>query len=403
MTFNLKSVGVVLSAVLTLAAANASSRDVDDPNQVQKIASSKVRALMALHRIPGMAVGVIAKGKSMVFNYGLAVVQIKQPVTNDTLFEIGSVSKTFTATLVAQAQVNGVLSLSDTVGQHLPLLQGSPFGKLSLLSLGTHTPGGLPLQVPEQVRNMDELMWYLKGWQPTAAAGSIRSYGNLGIGILGLIVAKTAGQDFSELIQQQLLAPLEMKHSFIHVPAALLPNYAMGQTRAGAPIRMASGVLASEAYGMRTTAGDLLRFVQANMGLLPLEDKLQRAINATHTGYYQVAGKLADTVSDNASVKANPMTQDLIWEQYDYPVTLEALLHGNSAEMIFEAVPVTQITLPQQTQRDVWINKTGSTNGFAAYVAFIPSKRMGIVILTNKNFPIGDRVRLAYEILTALQ
>jgi beta-lactamase class C len=50
----------------------------------------------------------------------------------------------------------------------------------------------------------------------------------------------------------------------------------------------------------------------------------------------------------------------------------------------------------------VLINKTGSTNGFAAYVAFVPARRLGIVLLTNKNFPIAARVRAAFEILTQL-
>jgi beta-lactamase class C len=78
------------------------------------------------------------------------------------------------------------------------------------------------------------------------------------------------------------------------------------------------------------------------------------------------------------------------------------LLDGNAPEIIFNATPVTQLKPPGQPHDDVWINKTGSTNGFGAYVAFVPEKRLGIVILANKNYPIADRVTAAYQILRSL-
>ena len=70
--------------------------------------------------------------------------------------------------------------------------------------------------------------------------------------------------------------------------------------------------------------------------------------------------------------------------------------------MIYNAMPVTKINPPEERHEDVLINKTGTTNGFGAYVAFVPGKRLGIVILANKNYPIDDRVTAAFQILTAL-
>jgi beta-lactamase class C len=165
-----------------------------------------------------------------------------------------------------------------------------------------------------------------------------------------------------------------------------MADYAQGYTREGTPVRMSTGVLSFEAYGIKSTAADMIRFVEANMNLVQLDAKLQGAITDTHTGYFT----------------AGVMTQDLIWEQYPYPVALKTLLEGNSPAMIFNATPVTEIRPPEMPQENVWINKTGSTNGFGAYVAFVPGKRLGVVILANRNFPIEERVTIAYGLLTLL-
>jgi len=321
-----------------------------------------------------------------VFNYGVASTETKKPVTQGTLFEIGSISKTFTATLATYAQISGDLSLSDKTSKYLLSLRDSKFGDVSLLNLGTHTPGGLPLQVPDNVHNNDELLQYFKEWVPHYAPGTYRTYGNPGIGALGLITAKSMGQDFTTLMEQRVLSPLGMGNSFINIPKVRMVDYAQGYTKEGTPIRMATGVLSPETYGIRSTAADMARFMEANMKLIPMSEKLQRAITNTHTGYFQ----------------AGVMTQDLIWEQFPYPVELKTLLEGNSPEMLFSPTPVTEITPPQRPREDVWINKTGSTNGFGAYVAFVPEKQMGIVILANKNYPIDERVTAAYRILTSV-
>jgi beta-lactamase class C len=131
----------------------------------------------------------------------------------------------------------------------------------------------------------------------------------------------------------------------------------------------------------------MVRFVEANIGTLDIDQTLQNAITNTHTGYYRVG----------------PMTQDLVWEQYRYPVALKDLLEGNSAKVSGEANPATEIDPPSQPQDDVLIDKTGSTNGFAAYVAFVPQERIGIVLLANKNYPADARVTAAYQILTWLK
>jgi beta-lactamase class C len=375
-----------LFAVCVIAAISYAADDTLALDKIQSSVNTAIRPVIAKYNIPGMAVGITVAGRPYVYSYGVASTETRQPVTRDTLFEIGSITKTFTATLASYAQVCGYLSLSDKTSKYLPFLQDSKFGEVSLLNLGTHTPGGLPLQVPDKIANDDQLLQYFKDWQPTYEPGTYRTYSNPGIGTLGLITAKSMGEDFVGLMEHRLFPALGMNSSYINIPKAKMADYAQGYTKEDTPIRMTTGVLSSETYGIRTTAADLIRFVEANMNGIELDEKLQHAITATHTGYF----------------KAGPMTQDLIWEQYPYPVALKMLLDGNSPEIIFNATPVAELKPPEKPRDDVWINKTGSTNGFGAYVAFVPEKRLGIVILANKSYPIADRVTAAYQILTSL-
>jgi beta-lactamase class C len=377
----------VATAALAVCATITTGHAAETEREsIKKTVDAVIVPLMRREGIHGMAIGVIAQGKPLVFNYGTASEKTGQPVTDRTLFELGSVSKTLTATLTAYADVTGKLSLADPTGKYLPALRGTPFGGVELVNLGTHTPGGVPLQVPDEIKSDKDLTAYLRAWRPACEPGTCRTYSNLGVGVLGEITAKSMGGDFVSLMQQRLLPELGMSSTYIDVPGARMADYAQGYTKQGAPIRMSAGMLSAPTYGVKSTAADMLRFMQANMNLVALEDKLQRAVTQTHTGYFQ----------------AGPMTQDLVWEQYPYPVTLDALLQGNSAAVILHPTPVSRLTPAQAPRQDVWINKTGSTNGFGAYVAFVPLQQTGIVILANKNFPIDERVRAAHRILVAL-
>lgn len=353
---------------------------------IRHAVDESITPLMAKNGIPGMAVAVTLAGKSYVFTYGIASKQTGKPVTRDTLFEIGSVSKTFTATLASWAQARGYLLLSDPVEKYVPSLQGSEFGRVRLVDLGTHTPGGLPLQFPGDVKTDQQMLAYFRSWHATYAPGTYRTYANPGIGMLGFVTAKSAHRDFATLMERELFPALGLRNTYINVPPNRMPDYAQGYSEENAPARMKPGVLWQEAYGVRTTASDLSRFLEANMSEIALDAKLQGAIAQTHTGYFT----------------AGPLTQDLIWEQYAYPVTLRTLLDGNSPAMLLKPVPAKAIEPAEAPVTGAWLNKTGSTRGFSAYVAFVPAKRAGIVILANKSYPIADRVTTAYAILTKL-
>jgi beta-lactamase class C len=357
-----------------------------DDARLKAITDAAIKPVMEKNGIPGLAVGISVDGENHVFTYGVMSKSTGQPVTPQTLFELGSISKTFTVTLSTYAETQGKLSLSGKVEDYLPSMKGKPFGDVTLMHLGTHTAGGFPLQVPDNVKTEPQLLAYLKAWKPAYKAGTHRTYANPSIGMLGYVTAKAMGQSYDSAMQDVLFPALGLKSTFTVVPKAKMADYAQGYKRTGEPARMTPAILSSEAYGVRSTATDMIRFVNANMGLEKLDGKLQQAIANTHTGYFSVSA----------------MTQDMIWEQYAYPAALKTLIETNSGALL-KTVPVSEISPPMKPRGDVFINKTGSTNGFGAYVAFIPEQKLGIVILANKNYPNEDRVAVAYEILNGLK
>jgi beta-lactamase class C len=165
-----------------------------------------------------------------------------------------------------------------------------------------------------------------------------------------------------------------------------MSDYAFGYSKEGKPIRVNPGVLDAEAYGVKTTSADMIRFVEANIDGSRLDDTLRRAITATQTGYHRIGA----------------MTQGLGWEMYSDPTNLEQLLAGNSTEMSMKPNKTSKLEPPMPPDGTVLLNKTGSTNGFGAYVAFVPAKRIGVVLLANKFYPNALRVRAAHSILSAL-
>lgn len=372
------------STILSAGAAQATGK-VND-GELRRIIDETVRPLMAEQKIPGMAVAITIDGKSHFFGYGVASKESGQKVDEDTIFEIGSISKTFTATLGGYGSAIGAFSLSDPASKWAPELAGSSFDKITMLDLATYTAGGLPLQFPDAVSDDASILAYFKKWEPDYPAGTQRRYSNPSIGLFGYLAARSMGQPFDVLMEQSLLPAFGLKNTFVHVPESRMKNYAYGYSKSDKPTRVSPGAFDSEAYGIKTTAPDLLRFVELNMDTTPLAPEFRKAVTATHTGHYKVGEN----------------NQGLGWELYAYPVTLKRLLTGNSSDMALKSHRIEKSDLPLAPSPDVFINKTGSTNGFGAYAAFVPARRIGIVLLANRNYPNDERIKAAYRILQAI-
>ncbi len=347
--------------------------------------SSQVTPLMQQQQIPGMAVAVLWQGKTFYYSFGKADLAANKAVTPDTLFELGSISKTFAGVIGAMALERGEIKLIDPVAKHWPALTAKQWQPINMQHLATYTAGGLPLFMPDSVIDKASLLSYYQQWQPEYAPGTQRVYANSSIGLFAHLAVAAGGKGYAEVFQQ-MTDTLKMPHTYLQVPAAAQAQYAWGY-KEGKPVRIGTGVLLDEAGGAKASVRDIATWLQVNLKPEQVKDPVLQAGIARAQQRYAKAGQ---------------MYQGLGWEMLDYPVQLSALTAMTDPDFVAGSA-ATLLAPPAPVASNSWVHKTGATGGFGAYAAFIPSRQVGIVLLTNKRYPNAERVKLAYQVLENLK
>ncbi len=223
-TRNPSLTAVLLSSALFLTPLAVRAEDAADP--LRAAVDAAFLPVIAEYDIPGLAVAITVDGRQHFFNYAVASRESSSPVTEDTLFEIGSVSKTFTATLAVCAEASGALTLSDHPAKYLPELSDGDINAATLLNLGTYTAGGLPLQFPADIGGGGEVDGYFQRRQAEVRPGTQRRYSNPSIGLLGRISAVAPDGEFGELLEEQIINQPRLQNTYIRLPEPTLGRYA---------------------------------------------------------------------------------------------------------------------------------------------------------------------------------
>lgn len=342
-------------------------------------------AVMKEYDVPGLVVGVTAGGERHFFEYGVASRESGVPATRQTVFEIGSLSKTFTATLAGYAIHKGQLSLHDHPGRHVAAVRGTPVDRAQMLHLGTYTAGGLPLQFPAEYDREGRALDYFRSWTPTALPGKQRRYSNPSLGLFGYATAAALGQPFKEAMHHLFSVGFGLRSTFIDVPSSHAQAYAWGYNLKNQAVRVNPGAFDAQAYGVKTSAEDLLTFIEAQLLPSGLDAPWRDAVRMTHVAHFE----------------ASPLRQCLGWEQYAPPATLDSLLAGHADSMVLGSQPVKALAAGSG-EAGMLFHKTGSTGGFGAYAVFVPTRNVGIVMVANRNFPNTARIRAAHAVLATL-
>ncbi len=272
-------------AAATVAALVASMRSTLRPAVVS---DAEIRALLVDHvdvqkKSVGTIVGLVTPAGRRLVCYGRAKEGATLPLDGDTVFEVGSVTKIFTALLLADMVERGEVSLGDPLSKYLPdtKLPERHGRKIALVDLATHTsglpffPADIPLADPAEVGRIvagygpAETRRFLSTFELPEDPGSKWSYSNLGYALLGEALARRAGQDFETLVRERITRSLGLANTAITLTPRMKARLAMGHDAHLQPAPEVDMPAFLPAAGLRSTANDLMTLLSAFMGDTP--------------------------------------------------------------------------------------------------------------------------------------
>jgi len=307
-------------------------------------------------RSAGIVVGLLdASGAARIVAYGDPGPG-RPPLDGDSVFEIGSISKVFTATTLAAMVLEGKVSLDDPVQKFLPASVKIPARNGKVITLGNLSSqnSGLPRMpanfAPKDPANpyadytVDQMYGFLSGYQLPRDPGEQFEYSNLGVGLLGHTLSLVANTSYERLEQDRIWTPLGMSHTAIVLTPWMKEHLALGHDGKGNLAANWDIPTFAGAGAIRSTMKDMLLFAAANV----------------HADRGPLGPAMALAQKERAS--AGPSTG----------IGLNWIIRHSSPEAI------------------VWHN--GGTGGYRTFLGLVPSQKVAVVVLTNSGGAGADDI-----------
>lgn len=342
------------SCVLLLSAGASSAAEAEawSDAEVGRILEERIDRYQ---KSVGIVVGLLDAQGSRIVARGKPGGPSERPLDGDTVFEIGSVSKVFTTTLLADMVEHGELGLDDPISRLLPAAVKVPAvggHEITLLHLATHS-SGLP-RLPDNLvpaddgnpyadYTVEQMYAFLRSPGPGREPGARTEYSNLGVGLLGHLLGLKSGAGFEALVHQRITGPLGMAHTAVSLSPEMQARLAPGHGRGLEPVKNWDLPTLAGAGALRSTANDMLRFLGANLELV--ESSLQPAM------------RRARAPQRDFTIPGTKI--GLGW----------VLQSGHGADL-------------------VWHN--GETGGYHSFAGFDLAGRRGVVVLSNSSNDIDD-------------
>jgi CubicO group peptidase (beta-lactamase class C family) len=354
----------LLAAVSVIAAAflpgPAQAQQSPNPGLGSAVAAI-AGGLVERGECAGVAVGTYDRGTPGFYAYGEAARGSGRAPTPTTEFEIGSITKVFTTTLLALYTQRQLIKLDTPLQNDVPPGITVPsYGarQITLVDLATHT-SGLPRQppMPGDSYSSPEMFAFLASYRLQRAPGTQFEYSNLGVALLADAITQATRTPWEQLVQQEITAKLGMPDTRLKLDAEERARLAIGYNRAGQPARenMSTWPAFNGAGALFSTVTDMQRFLAWNMGELKAD-------------------------------LPNGLLDDLHKSRFALPRA------GAGVGLGWQIAPLgADLSI-------VW--KNGGTLGYSSYIGFVPHTRTGIVLLANSTK--CQVTRAGYQILATL-
>lgn len=325
----------------------------------------------------GLSVGILYKGQTYFYNFGSTEKNKQELPSQQSLYEIGSITKTFVGFLLAKAVNEGKVKFDDDIRKYLPRpyqnleYDHQPIRLLDLANMTSGLPDNLPSPTPEilnapadsvdDIRNrvisrytIDTLFKALDTVKPATIPGTVPRHSNVGAQLLSYIIEKIYGQPIDVLIREIITQPLSMLKTDFRIPEEKSISV-QGYDGKSNPAQPFANLYYRGAGGMLSCTEDLLKYLAFLMKQENINAKtvLKKTISID-AGTNKVIG-----IDPKDAVDPSKYSASVNWYHYT----------------------------PEKRKTRIWTD--GGTSGFASYIVMYPDADLGIIILSNKT---GEKI-----------
>lgn len=337
---------------------------------------------MEKQHVPGAVIGIWYAGKETICGYGITSLEHPLPVSEETLFQVGSITKTFLTTAIMRLLEKGLVDLDTPIRHYLPdlhLVDEPTAAKVCMRHLLTHTAGWEGDYFNDFGRGEDALakmIQHMADLPQISPLGKFWSYNNAGFYLAGRVIEIVTGKSFETAIQELVLMPLGLNSSFFFPEEALTRRFAVGHEEEAGQVKVARpwamGRAIHPAGGLISNAHDLLEYARFHMGDGTTPDG-SRLLQANHlaqmhtpllhaTGLRQMAlGWFTTTLEGVKLLRHTGGTHgqiSLLTFSPEKQFALVVLTNSSNADSVIDATETTalkiylNLTIPQPTPLD---------------------------------------------------